>query len=37
MFVVAWAGSVIIWKARRIEERWGSHLGTGRTAGAEWR
>jgi high-affinity nickel-transport protein len=26
MFVVAWAGSVIIWKTRRIEERWGHHL-----------
>lgn len=24
MLVVAWAGSVILWKARRIEERWGS-------------
>jgi high-affinity nickel-transport protein len=23
MFVVAWAGSVVLWKARRIEERWG--------------
>jgi nickel/cobalt transporter (NiCoT) family protein len=26
MFVVAWAASVIIWKTRRIEERWGHHL-----------
>jgi nickel/cobalt transporter (NiCoT) family protein len=26
MFVVAWAGSVIIWKTRHIEERWGHHL-----------
>ncbi len=23
MFVLTWAGSVILWKARRIEERWG--------------
>jgi high-affinity nickel-transport protein len=23
LFVVAWAGSVVLWKARRIEERWG--------------
>jgi high-affinity nickel-transport protein len=35
MFIVAWAGSVIIWKARHIEERWGSHLSTGRTGGPE--
>jgi high-affinity nickel-transport protein len=26
MFVVAWAGSVIIWKTRHIEERWGHAL-----------
>ncbi len=26
MFVVAWVGSVIIWKARHIEERWGNEL-----------
>ena len=26
MFVVTWAGSVIIWKTRRIEDRWGKHL-----------
>jgi nickel/cobalt transporter (NiCoT) family protein len=26
MFVVAWAGSVFIWKFRKIEERWGHHL-----------
>jgi high-affinity nickel-transport protein len=26
MFVVAWAGSVLIWKTRHIEERWGHHL-----------
>ncbi len=24
MFVVVWGGALIIWKARRIEERWGS-------------
>jgi high-affinity nickel-transport protein len=24
MFVVTWAASVVIWKARRIEERWGA-------------
>ena len=24
MFVLTWAGSVILWKTRRIEERWGS-------------
>lgn len=28
MFVVAWAGSVIIWKTRHIEERWGRRLQT---------
>jgi high-affinity nickel-transport protein len=26
MFVITWAGSVVIWKTRRIEERWGRHL-----------
>jgi high-affinity nickel-transport protein len=26
LFVVTWAGSVVIWKARRIDERWGSAL-----------
>jgi high-affinity nickel-transport protein len=26
MFVVTWATSVIIWKTRRIEERWGAAL-----------
>ncbi len=26
MFVVTWAGSVLYWKGRRIEERWGRNL-----------
>ena len=26
MFVVTWAGSVILWKARRMEQRWGSAI-----------
>jgi nickel/cobalt transporter (NiCoT) family protein len=26
MFVVAWVGSIAIWKLRRIEERWGDKL-----------
>ena len=26
LFVVTWAGSVVIWKARRIDERWGRAL-----------
>jgi high-affinity nickel-transport protein len=26
MFLVTWAGSVILWKTRRIEERWGSSV-----------
>ena len=26
LFVVTWAGSVVIWKTRRIEERWGRSL-----------
>jgi len=26
MFVLTWATSVIWWKARRIEERWGSAI-----------
>jgi nickel/cobalt transporter (NiCoT) family protein len=33
MFVVTWAGSVLIWKTRRIEERWGRHLEGGSPAG----
>ena len=28
MFVLTWAGSVAIWKARRIDERWGKALRT---------
>jgi high-affinity nickel-transport protein len=28
LFVVTWAGSVVIWKARRIDERWGKALHT---------
>jgi high-affinity nickel-transport protein len=27
MFVAAWALSVIVWKTRRIEARWGSMVG----------
>jgi high-affinity nickel-transport protein len=34
MFVVTWAGSVIIWKTRRIEERWGRHLEGDRSRAA---
>ncbi len=34
MFVVAWAGSVLIWKARHIEQRWGGMI-TGRTRSSE--
>jgi high-affinity nickel-transport protein len=34
MFVVAWLGSVVIWKTRRIEERWGRHLAEGRPGNA---
>jgi high-affinity nickel-transport protein len=26
LFIVTWAASVVIWKARRIDERWGSAL-----------
>ena len=26
LFLVTWAGSVVIWKARRIDERWGHAL-----------
>ena len=26
LFLVTWAGSVVIWKARRIDERWGEAL-----------
>ena len=26
LFLVTWAGSVVIWKARRIDERWGRAL-----------
>jgi high-affinity nickel-transport protein len=26
LFVVTWAGSVVIWKTRRIDERWGHAL-----------
>jgi nickel/cobalt transporter (NiCoT) family protein len=29
MFVAAWAFSVIVWKARRIEARWGGMIGRG--------
>ncbi len=29
MFVATWAGSVILWKARRMEERWGSGAADG--------
>ncbi|HEY1331390.1 MAG TPA: HoxN/HupN/NixA family nickel/cobalt transporter [Actinomycetota bacterium] len=29
MFVVTWAASVIIWKTRHIEDRWGRHLHDG--------
>jgi high-affinity nickel-transport protein len=28
LFLVTWAGSVVIWKARRIDERWGQALRT---------
>jgi high-affinity nickel-transport protein len=28
LFVVTWAASVVIWKKRRIEERWSSALVT---------
>jgi high-affinity nickel-transport protein len=35
MFVVAWAASVVIWKARRIEERWGGMLAERQSAGAQ--
>jgi nickel/cobalt transporter (NiCoT) family protein len=28
LFLVTWAGSVVIWKARRIDERWGEALRT---------
>jgi high-affinity nickel-transport protein len=26
LFLVTWAGSVVIWKMRRIDERWGEAL-----------
>ena len=26
LFVLTWVGSVVIWKVRRIEERWGESL-----------
>jgi hypothetical protein len=26
MFILAWVGSVAIWKLRRIEDRWGDKL-----------
>jgi high-affinity nickel-transport protein len=28
-FVIAWVGSVVVFKLRRIEERWGSHVVEG--------
>jgi len=31
MFVVAWAGSVVIWKTRKIEQRWGSMIAPPRS------
>jgi high-affinity nickel-transport protein len=26
LFIVTWAGSVVIWKTRRIDEQWGNAL-----------
>ena len=26
LFVLTWAGSIVIWKTRRIDERWGGAL-----------
>ena len=26
LFVATWAGSVVVWKVRRLEERWGTLL-----------
>jgi nickel/cobalt transporter (NiCoT) family protein len=26
LFIVTWAGSVVIWKTRRIDEHWGKAL-----------